>query len=55
MSDEHHSDDPAHPEDLRAQAERCRRLSRSVYDRATAEMLDQMARRFESGEQNPKE
>lgn len=29
------------------QAERCRRLSRATYDRATAEMLKQMAENFE--------
>jgi hypothetical protein len=37
----------AQPEDMRDQAERCRRLSRSVYDRATSEMLAKMAQNFD--------
>ncbi len=49
MPNDDHSDDSAQPDDLRDQAERCRRLSRSVYDRATAEMLDKMAQKFDRG------
>jgi hypothetical protein len=41
------SNDHAQPGNLREQAERCRRLSRSVYDRATADMLNKMAQNFD--------
>ena len=47
MQDEHSLHRPAGSRDLRNQAERCRRLSRSVYDRATAEMLNKMAQNFD--------
>jgi hypothetical protein len=33
----------------KAEAERCRRLSRATYDRATSEMLNRMAESFERG------
>ena len=33
--------------DFKAEAERCRRLSRATYDRATSEMLNRMADTFE--------
>ena len=32
------------------QAERCRRLSRATYDRATSELLNRLAETFERGE-----
>lgn len=35
--------------DFKAEAERCRRLSRATYDRATCEMLNRMAESYESG------
>ena len=45
------NDDPidhsVQPEHMRDQAERCRRLSRAIYDRATAELLDKMAQNFD--------
>ena len=47
MQNDFSNDRPAQPDDLRGQAERCRRLSRSVYDRATAEMLNKMAQNFD--------
>jgi hypothetical protein len=49
MANDDQSDQSAQPDDLRDQAERCRRLSRSVYDRATSEMLDKMAQNFDRG------
>jgi hypothetical protein len=49
MANDDHIDDPAQSGDLREQAERCRRLSRATYDRATSEMLDKMAQNFDRG------
>jgi hypothetical protein len=39
--------DGAHAEPAAQQAERCRRLSRATYDRATSEMLSRLAEDFE--------
>jgi hypothetical protein len=47
MQNDISNDQQAQPDNLREQAERCRRLSRSVYDRATAEMLNKMAQNFD--------
>ena len=49
MHNDDQTGDAAQPEKMRDQAERCRRLSRSVYDRATAEMLSKMAQNFDRG------
>lgn len=49
MSKDDQSDHSAQPDDFRDQAERCRRLSRAVYDRATSEMLNKMAQNFDRG------
>jgi hypothetical protein len=47
MQNEPSNEQFTQPEDWHEQAERCRRLSRSVYDRATSEMLNKMAQRFD--------
>ena len=47
MQNEPSTEQFTRPEDWHEQAERCRRLSRSVYDRATSEMLKKMAQRFD--------
>jgi len=41
------SGDAQHPSNASEQAERCRRLARSAFDRSTVEMLDRMADDFE--------
>lgn len=47
MNGDHEPSNPDLSPSSAEQAERCRRLSRATYDRATAEMLNRMAENFE--------